>query len=132
MTESDIHINDFYHDAAKILIALYKQFPRKTMLYVEDIAGPDTPDEFGLHSTRHGACFSTLLWMAHGDYLQYDDTVRQEALDQAVLTHRGFLLLNAPFPDAELPVDLPEQVAREQQLTIHHIRHALKHGNSCF
>ena len=130
MVDSDIHINDFYHDAAKALVVLYKHFPRKTMLYVEDISGPDTPDEFGLHSTRHEACFNTLLWLAHGDYLRYEHTVRQEAIDQAVLSHRGFLLLNAPFPGAEQPADVPETLALEEQLTIHHIRKALKDGNS--
>ena len=41
---SDLHIDDFYHDAGLILALLYAVFPRKTTLYVEDISGPDTPD----------------------------------------------------------------------------------------
>ena len=115
---SDLHIDDFYRDAAKILAALYGHFPRKTMVHVEDISGPDTPDEFGLHSPRHDACFQTMLWLAHTDYLLFEQTVRQEAIDQVVLTHRGFLLLNAPINQSE------------QTLAIHRIREELKKGTS--
>ncbi len=132
MLVSDIHIDDFHHDVAKTLVMLYNQFPRKTMLYVEDISGPDSPDEFGLHSPRHEACFNALLWLAHGDYLRYETLVRQEAMDQAVLTHRAFLLLSSPFPDLvpRLTGELPEAVAKEETLTIHHVRDALKNGSS--
>ncbi|TQV67801.1 hypothetical protein FKG94_25060 [Exilibacterium tricleocarpae] len=91
---SDIHIEDFYKDVAKILAQLYGCFPRKSILYVEDIAGPDAPDEFGLHSERHQACFGTMVWLAESGYLQYGETIRQEALDQACLTHKGFTLLS--------------------------------------
>lgn len=115
---SDLHIDDFYRDAAKILVALYGHFPRKTMVHVEDISGPDAPDEFGLHSPRHDACFQTMLWLAHTDYLQFEQTVRQEAIDQVVLTHRGFLLLNAPINQSE------------HTLAIHRIREELKKGTS--
>ncbi len=134
MTElvSDIHIDDFFHDAAKSLILLYQHFPRKTMLYVEDISGPDTQDEFGLHSKRHEACFHTFLWLATCGYLQFETTVRQEAIDQAVLTHRGFLVLSTPYPHAtpDLNDGLPREVAIEETLSVHRIRHALKHGSS--
>lgn len=95
---ADIHIADFYKDAARILVQLYSQFPRPTMLFVEDIAGPDTPDEFGLHSPRHEACLSTMLWLAQSGYLRYQTLVRQEAIDQAALTQRGFTLLATPLP----------------------------------
>ncbi len=95
---ADIHIADFYKDAARVLVQLYNQFPRPTMLFVEDIAGPDTPDEFGLHSPRHQACLSTMLWLAQSGYLGYETLVRQEAIDQAVLTQRGFTLLATPLP----------------------------------
>lgn len=57
---ADLHIDDFYRDAALILLRLYRTFPRKTILYVDDISGPDTPDEFGLHSERFQSCFSTM------------------------------------------------------------------------
>lgn len=90
---SDIHIDDFYKDAGKILSVLYANFPRKTTLYVEDISGEDSPDEFGLHSERFLSCFSTMVWLEETGYLKFDSTIRQEAIDQATLTHRGFLIL---------------------------------------
>lgn len=132
MLVSDIHIDDFFHDAAKSLVLLYNHFPRKTMLYVEDISGPDTPDEFGLHSNRHQACFHTFLWLAESDYLNFDTMVRQEALDQTVLTHRGFLVLNSPYPDASPREEdgIPAAIAVEETLFIHHLRDALKNGSS--
>src|SRR5690606_17140011 len=91
---ADIHIADFHKDVARILCQLYAGFPRKLTVFVEDISGPDTPDEFGLHSTRHQACFATLLWLADEGYIRYDSTIRQEAIDQVTLTHRGFTLLS--------------------------------------
>lgn len=131
---SDLHIDDFFQDAAKTLVLLYKQFPRKTMLYVEDVSGPDTPDEFGLHSPRHQACFDCFLWLADSGYFTFGELVRQEALDQAVLTHRGFLLLRSAFlepaPPQENPDPLPAGVADERALTINRIRLELKHGTS--
>lgn len=125
---SDIHIDDFYRDAAKTLAALYAHFPRRTTLYVEDIGGPDTPDEFGLHSLRHQACFETFLWLAQSGYLRYEQLVRQEAVDQAVLTHRGFLTLSAPLPST--PTDEPEAALPDHRLAIHQIRQQLKTGTS--
>lgn len=127
---SDIHIDDFYRDAAKCLVQLYNHFPRTMTLYVEDISGPDTPDEFGLHSTRHQACLHTLLWLHKTDYLMYDTLVRQEALDQAVLSHRAFLLLNEVDESLPALTDLPEPVAREESLVIHRLRRELKEGTS--
>lgn len=93
---ADLHIDDFYKDAARILVQLYQAFPRKVAVYVEDISGPDEPDEYGLHSTRYLACLGTMLWLGEQGYLQYESTIRQEAIDQAVLSHRGFTLLTAP------------------------------------
>jgi hypothetical protein len=123
---SDIHIDDFYRDAAKILVALYGQFPKKITLYVEDICGPDTPDEFGLHSPRHQACFHTMMWLASADYLRYDQAVRQEALDQVVLSHRGFLVLSSAPRNAPTP----ENPIKEGSLMIHKIRQELRSGTS--
>lgn len=91
----DLHIGDFYRDAAKILISLYKRFPVKNALYIEDISGQDTPDEFGLHSPRHMACFSTAIWLAEEGYFRYRDTIQQEALDDVVLTQEAFLFFAA-------------------------------------
>lgn len=123
---SDIHLDDFYRDTARILVALYNHFPRKTTLYVEDIAGPDQPDEFGLHSPRHLACFHTILWLAQTDYLTYESLIRQEAADETVLSHRGFLLLTSALPTD----DTAHVLAPLQQLIIHRIRHELKDGTS--
>lgn len=89
----DLHIDDFCKDLAKILLLLYRRFPVKTALYVEDISGPDTPDEFGLHSPRFEACFNALLWLKESDYIWFSDTVKQEAVEEATLSHRGFSLI---------------------------------------
>lgn len=86
----DLHIEDFCKDAAKTMIMLYKRFPVKTTLYVEDISGPDTPDEFGLHCPRFNACFSAFIWLAENHYLSYSQTIRQEAVEEAVLSHKAF------------------------------------------
>ena len=59
--QSDIHIEEFYSDVGKVLLQLYNCFPRSNSVYVEDIAGQDQPDEFGLHSERHLGCFSAMI-----------------------------------------------------------------------
>jgi len=91
----DLHIDDFCRDTARILLMLYKRFPVKTTLYVEDISGPDEPDEFGLHSQRFDACFSTLIWLKEADYITYSSTIRQEAVEDTALSHRGFGLISS-------------------------------------
>jgi len=75
---------------------LYARFPQKIIVYVEDIAGADTPDEFGLHSSRFMAGFHTLQWLAETDYIQYSQPIRQEAIEDATLTHRCFTFLCSP------------------------------------
>ena len=92
---ADLHIEDFYRDVAKIFLNLYALFPRKTILYVEDICGPDQPDEFGLHNPRFQAGFSAMVWLAEHGYIHFHETIRQEALDQAVLSQKAFLLLSS-------------------------------------
>ncbi|BBM02763.1 hypothetical protein [Microbulbifer sp. GL-2] len=89
----DLHIHDFYRDAGRILLALFGQFPVPSTLYIEDIAGPDNPDEFGLHSPRHLACLGAVSWLKQSGYISFSQLVRQEAAEEAVLSHRGFLLL---------------------------------------
>ena len=91
---SDLHIDDFYKDTANILIALYKVFPRKHILYVEDICGEDTPDEYGLHSERFMSCFSTMIWLADEGYLRFEALIGNEAIEQAVISEQCFLLLS--------------------------------------
>jgi len=94
-TIGDLNIDDFCKDFAKSLIFLYKRFPVSTTLFVEDISGPDEPDEFGLHSPRFEACFSALVWLKEADYIDYKSTIRQEAIEEATLSHRSLRLLSA-------------------------------------
>ncbi|WP_160153177.1 hypothetical protein [Microbulbifer sp. ALW1] len=89
----DLHIHDFYRDAGRILLALFQQFPAPATIYVEDIAGPDTPDEFGLHSPRHLACLGAMTWLKECGYINFSQLVRQEAVEEATLSHRSFMLL---------------------------------------
>jgi len=63
---ADLHIEDFYRDVAKIFLQLYAVFPRKTILYVEDISGPDEPDEYGLHHPRFQAGEKTTILLRYG------------------------------------------------------------------
>jgi hypothetical protein len=131
---ADIHIDDFYRDVAKILIRLYAMFPRKTTLYVEDISGPDDPDEFGLHHPRFQACFSTMVWLAEHDYLLFQDTIRQEAMDQVVLSQKAFLVLTAQsdlsLTQATGDSSLPPSIAQEVQTNVSQLRTALRQGSS--
>lgn len=134
---ADIHIEEFYKDAAIALVQLYNAFPRRVNLFVEDIAGPDEPDEFGLHSKRHMACFGTLLWLAEEDLLRYVDTIRQEALDQAVLTQRAFVRMSSPaspnLQEEGIPEsgpDLPPAIREDFSTHIHMLRTALRSGSS--
>jgi hypothetical protein len=128
---ADLHIEDFYRDVAKIFLQLYANFPRKFILYVEDISGPDEPDEFGLHHPRFEACFSAMIWLAEQGYLVFDDTIGREALDQVVLTRKSFLLLssrsalNAPDDNG-----FPPSVAEERHANIALLRAAVKSASS--
>ncbi|WP_148863061.1 hypothetical protein [Marinobacter fonticola] len=138
---ADIHIEEFYRDTAIVLVQLYNAFPRKVSLYVEDISGPDTPDEFGLHSRRHRACFGAMLWLAEEGHIRYQDTIAQDAVDQVVLTQPAFTRLNAVVKIEALPASLagtypedteglPPAIQAEYATNIHLLRVALKKGNS--
>ena len=131
---ADLHIDDFYRDVAKIFLRLYAIFPRKTTLYVEDISGPDDPDEFGLHHPRFEACFSTMVWLAEHGYLNFEDNVRQEALDEVVLSQKAFLLL-ASRSELQLAAlstgqTLPSSVVEQSKANIVQLRTAMKEGSS--
>lgn len=127
-----INVEDFCKDTARALLVLYRTFPRPHTLFVEDLCGPDQVDEFGMHSDRHLACFSALLWLAAEGYLRYTDTIRQEAVDQTVLTGRAFTLLSRPLPDFDPPgaESLPEAVRLEQQTHAHRLELALNSRSS--
>lgn len=128
----DLHIDDFCKDTAKILLSLFRRFPVKTTLYVEDIAGADTPDEFGLHSPRFEAGFSAMIWLQEADYIQYSSPVNQEAVEEAVLSHRGFTLLAGLDT---CPTDITSDTSNAEELAlqgrrIDRIKHALQSGSS--
>lgn len=129
---TDINVDDFCKDTARALLVLYRAFPRPLTLFVEDLCGPDHPDEFGMHSDRHLACFSAVLWLAEEGLLRYGDTIRQEAVDQAVLTGRSFTLLSTPAAGFTPPRadELPESVRREQQTHLHRLERALAERSS--
>lgn len=133
---ADIHIEEFYKDTAIALVQLYGAFPRRVNLFVEDISGPDDADDFGLHSKRHMACFGALLWLAEEGFLRYVDTIRQEALDQTVLSQKTFVRLSAPADSAMDPLyaepdpALPAAVRDDLSSHIHLIRDALKSRSS--
>lgn len=149
---SDLHIDDFCKDIARILNHLYLQFPRKTTVYIEDISGPDEPDEFGLHSHRHMACLGALVWLEEEGYIRFASTIRQEAVDQAVLAGPSFSTLTSiarrltEAEQTELGAGLPEtlrrtaeegfgdeippSVLREQRTNINRLRLALRSRSS--
>jgi hypothetical protein len=128
---ADIHVEDFFKDLAKILARLYASFPRRATVFVEDLVGADEPDEFGMHSERHLACFAALLWLADEGYLRFEATIRQEAIDQAVLTARCFSALCsvAPGESADDPT-LPDSIRLEHRTTIYRLREAVKSQSS--
>ena len=134
---SGIHIDEFYADAAQILVSLYGVFPRRVNLFAEDICGPDETDEYGLHSTRFQACFATMVWLGEEGYIRYEDTVRQEAIDQAVLSGRCFAALTSPAPpnadeleEARKAPDLPPSIQAEHASIVYHLQRALKKRSS--
>lgn len=131
---ADLHIDDFYRDVATIFLRLYAVFPRKTILYVEDICGPDQPDEFGLHHPRFEAGFSAMVWLAEHGYMNFQETIRAEALDQAVLSQKAFLLLSSRselglVASAE-PDGVPPSVLEHTLTNISQLRSALREGCS--
>lgn len=134
---SGIHIDEFYADAAQILVSLYGVFPRRVNLFAEDICGEDEPDEYGLHSTRYQACFATMVWLGEEGYIRYENTMRQDALDQAVLSGRCFSALVSPAPpdadelaEAREEPDLPPSIQAEHASIVYHLEKALKKRSS--
>ena len=118
----DIHIEEFYRDCAIVLLQLYQSFPVKSSVFVEDVAGPDNPDEFGLHSPRFQACFGAMLWLESEGYMSFESTLRQEAIEQATLSALGLRLLN------HLSDELAEEDNKLPNVEI--LRIALKNGTS--
>ncbi len=131
---ADLHLLDFYKDTAQALITLHNSFPRKIELYVEDLIGPDHVDEFGLHSKRHESCLGAFLWLADEGYIRYYTTIRQEAIDQAVLTEKSVVLLGTMAVDMpteeDQTGDMPSFESQERLTLVEHIRRALKSASS--
>lgn len=114
---SNINIDEFFANAAKILVQLQRTFPTPIILQVDDICGPEETDEYGMHSASYLACFSAMLWLAEEGYLRFNATVRSEAIDEAVLTARCFVLLTKPNTEllgTQNSADLPDSIALER------------------
>ncbi|GGC89725.1 hypothetical protein [Halopseudomonas salina] len=126
---ADLHIDDFYHDVAGILLGLYNSFPRPTTLFVADLIGEHEPDAFGVPAPRHQACFSAMLWLAEEGFLRYTDVIRQEAIDQCCLTERAFVLLSTPAKHM-LDTNLPASIARQRATLAQQLRDAKASGSS--
>ncbi|MDC0069266.1 hypothetical protein OAL10_10830 [Gammaproteobacteria bacterium] len=89
-----------------------------------------------------------MLWLADEQYIRYMDTIRQDGVDQAVLTHKAFLKLTqvsepiyqATIDQTEeadlisvpqtLDPDLSPSVIEDHMLVINQLRHALRSGDS--
>lgn len=143
---ADINIENFYQHIARILDILYAAFPTKTPVYVDEVAGIDDPDEYGLHSPNYTSGFFAMIWLADEGYLRYADTIRQDGIDQACLTHKAFLKLTrvrdpiytAPHVATDhgkivniTPAEnLSPSILEERKLVINQLRAALKEGSS--
>src|SRR5690554_2914840 len=104
----DVHIHDFWKDCAAILLTGMRIFPRTQTLYIEDISGPDTIDEFGLHSDRHLAALGALQWLHEEGYVRFSNLHRQESVDDFALTSKSFTRLLA-IADPESLNNIPEE-----------------------
>ena len=113
---------------------LYQNFPRKMTLFVEDISGPDQPDEYGVHNDRFMSTFGALLWLADEGYIQYESTIRQEAVDQVILTAKGLHMISCVAYDEYLQGLVENMTTKPDGLLskpkIELLRHLMKHGTS--
>lgn len=127
----DLHIDDFYCDAALGLVKLYQSFPRPVTLYLDDMVGILPADEVGLPHPRQQHCLATLLWLANEGYLRHLGTLGYEALDQAELSEKAFVRLsscNHPFND--FPADTPASIQRASGSMAQQLRRHLQSRNS--
>ena len=127
---ADLHIDEFFTDAARAVVSLYGMFPRPVTLYAEDICGPDDPDEYGVHSPRYQSCFATLVWLGSEGYITFADTIGAEAIDQAVLSGQCFAALHTQAQCATVETDLPGSVAKHQGTLIFQLQSAVKSKSS--
>lgn len=127
---SELHIDEFYADAARTLLTLHNVFPRPIQLYVEDICGPDTPDEYGVHGVRYQACLAAILWLGEEGFIRYSDVIRAESVDQAVLTGRCFTALHAKTIDEPQDPALPESIRKQRTSIIYGLAQAVERKSS--
>lgn len=134
MAMFDLHIEEFFIDCFAVLSQLYQSFPSARAVFVEDISGPDNPDEYGVHSKRFQACFGAMLWLEKEGYLVYETTIRQEAIDQACLTSKGLLLLSRTAYDPSLQALRESLETVDESLpgkpNIDTLKHLHRHGTS--
>lgn len=127
---NDIHIEEFYRDIGLALSKLYASFPRRVVFYVEDVCGEDVPDEYGIHSERYLNCLSALIWLKDQGYIHFDALIKQEAIDQAVLTEKSFLILTSQasidMDEDKQVAELPPYMAQKAISNISLLRKALK------
>lgn len=97
------HIDTFYEDCARILVAMYQSFPRTSDLWVVDLIGEDTFDEFGMHSDRHMRCLGAMQWLAEEGLLRFNQLERHDGVSLCVLTAKGFQLLTGLAGNALAP-----------------------------
>ena len=73
-----------------------------------------------------------MVWLAEHGYLNFQDTIRQEALDQVALSQKAFLILasrSSLAPDTA-DTSLPPSIQEASQMNIAHLRAAIKDGSS--
>lgn len=127
----DLHIDDFYQDAALGLVMLYQSFPRPLTLYLDDMVGILPPDEVGLPHPRQQQCLATLLWLAGEGYIRHLGPLGYTALDQAELTEKAFVRLScSQHPFNQLPDDTPASIRRANGSLAQQLRRHLQERNS--
>lgn len=126
----DLHIDDFFRDAALGLVMLYQSFPRPLTLYMDDFVGVLPPDEVGLPHPRQQQCLSTLLWLGNEGYLRHLGTLGYTAVEQAELTEKAFIRLASNHPAiAQTLSDQPASIRRTQSSLAQQLRQHLKNGD---
>lgn len=126
----DLQIDHFYQDASRALLILYRVFPRKAPLYVDELIGFQELDQYGLPTPRHQSCLGTLLWLGEEGYLRHDGLLQYEAIDQAVLTEKGFLRLTTRIADHALEAaGLPPDQLRIRCTLARQLHDAIEQGD---
>ncbi len=117
----DVHIDDFYKDISVILLTLFRNFPCKANLYVDDLTGPAVLDEFGLQDRRFRSALSAMSWLAEEGYIRHSGDYNPDGLDQAVLSERAFKQLTRTVTIAKTSNDTTPNNTEEEQQQIENI-----------